>query len=117
MDKDAKLFDEALKLPPEARAALAAKLIDSLDSELDEDAEERWGEEIERRLAEVDAGRVATMGRADTSEGAPRYWSSRGSGEGWHSECRQVVDGVESLLEDLPDRRVDVLFVVDCLKL
>ena len=61
MNKDAKLFDEALKLPPEARAALAAKLIDSLDSELDEDPEERWSAEIERRLAEVDARCVATI--------------------------------------------------------
>ena len=61
MNKDAKLLSEVLKLPAEARAALAVKLIDSLDSEVDQDAEDRWSEEIERRLAEVDAGQVATI--------------------------------------------------------
>jgi len=61
MNEDTKLLADALKLPIEARAALAAKLIDSLDSEVDEDAEARWSEEIERRLADVDAGRVATV--------------------------------------------------------
>ena len=61
MEKETKLLKDVLNLPPEARAALAAKLIDSLDSEPDEDAEEQWGAEIERRLAEVDSGRVATV--------------------------------------------------------
>ena len=61
MNKDAKLLSKVLKLPVEARAALAVKLIDSLDSEVDQDAEDRWSEEIERRLAEVDAGQVATI--------------------------------------------------------
>jgi putative addiction module component (TIGR02574 family) len=61
MSRDVKLLSEMLKLPAEARAALAAKLIDSLDSELDEDAEARWAAEIERRLAEVDAGNVTTI--------------------------------------------------------
>ena len=61
MNEDTKLLADALKLPIEARAALAAKLIDSLDSEVDEDAEARWSEEIERRLADVDSGRVATV--------------------------------------------------------
>ena len=61
MKKRVKLLRDALHLPAEARAALAAKLIDSLDSDLDEDAEERWSEEIERRLADVDAGHVSTI--------------------------------------------------------
>jgi putative addiction module component (TIGR02574 family) len=49
-------LNEVLKLSAEARAALATKLIDSLDSELDEDVEARWSEELERRLAAIDAG-------------------------------------------------------------
>ena len=61
MNRDAKLLKEVLRLPAEARAALAAKLIDSLDSDVDEDAEDQWGEEIERRLAEIDSGRVVTI--------------------------------------------------------
>ena len=52
------LLKEALKLPPEARAALAASLLDSLDQEVDENAEEAWQLEIERRLKELDSGTV-----------------------------------------------------------
>ena len=54
----AELLKEALKLPPEARAALAGSLIDSLDQEVDEGAEAAWEAEIERRLAELDSGSV-----------------------------------------------------------
>ena len=52
------LLKEALKLPPEARAALAASLLDSLDQEVDEDAEAAWHAEIDRRLRELDSGTV-----------------------------------------------------------
>lgn len=50
------LLKEALKLPPEARAALAGSLLDSLDQEVDEDAEAAWHTEIDRRLRELDSG-------------------------------------------------------------
>jgi putative addiction module component (TIGR02574 family) len=43
-------------LPPEARAALIGSLVDSLDTDVDEDAEEAWREEIRRRLEEIDNG-------------------------------------------------------------
>jgi len=52
------LLKEALKLPPEARAALAGSLLDSLDQEVDEDAEAAWHTEIDRRLRELDLGTV-----------------------------------------------------------
>ncbi|MBI3933913.1 MAG: addiction module protein [Acidobacteria bacterium] len=52
------ILKEALKLPPEARAALAGSLLDSLDQEVDEGAEAAWEAEIERRLSELDSGRV-----------------------------------------------------------
>jgi len=52
------ILKEALKLPPAARAALAGSLLDSLDQEVDEGAEAAWEAEIERRLAELDSGRV-----------------------------------------------------------
>ena len=52
------LLKEALKLPPEARAALAASLLDSLDQEVDENAEAAWQLEIDRRLKELDSGAV-----------------------------------------------------------
>jgi putative addiction module component (TIGR02574 family) len=53
-----KLLNDALSLPAEARAALAAKLIESLDETVDPDAEARWAEEIRRRLKEIDEGQV-----------------------------------------------------------
>ncbi len=52
------LLKEALKLPPEARAALAGSLLDSLDQEVDEDAENAWHTEIDRRLKNLDSGKV-----------------------------------------------------------
>ena len=47
-----------MELPAEARAALADSLLDSLDSEIDVDAEELWRKEIERRLASLGDGSV-----------------------------------------------------------
>ena len=57
----AKLLDEALKLPAEARAALAGSLLESLDETIDEDVEEAWALEIARRLEEVRAGKVRAV--------------------------------------------------------
>ena len=57
----ADLLTHALKLPPAARAALADSLIDSLDSEVDEDAEEAWRSEIARRVRDLDSGAVQTI--------------------------------------------------------
>jgi putative addiction module component (TIGR02574 family) len=59
MDHDTDdLLERALKLPAEARAALAGSLIDSLDETVDEGAEEAWAAEIARRLDDLRAGRV-----------------------------------------------------------
>jgi len=59
MPKDAaELLRDALALPPEARAALADSLLESLDAQVDEDAEAVWREEIHRRLTELDNGAV-----------------------------------------------------------
>jgi putative addiction module component (TIGR02574 family) len=52
------ILKEALKLPPEARAALAGTLLDSLDETVDRDAESAWEAEIVMRLKEIDEGRV-----------------------------------------------------------
>ena len=56
-----KLLLEALQLPPEARAALAGQLIESLDAEVDEGAEAAWSLEIARRLAELETGKVKSV--------------------------------------------------------
>lgn len=59
MSRDAaEALKQALALPPEARAALIGRLLESLDSEVSEDAEEAWREEIARRLEEIDGGAV-----------------------------------------------------------
>jgi putative addiction module component (TIGR02574 family) len=54
----ADILKEALKLPPEARAALAGTLLDSLDDIVDQDAETAWEAEIVMRLKEIDEGKV-----------------------------------------------------------
>ena len=54
----AELLKQALKLPPEGRAALAGSLLDSLDEAVDDDAEQAWGVEVSKRLSELREGRV-----------------------------------------------------------
>ena len=56
-----KVLEEALRLPAEARAALAGRLIESLDDMVDEDAEAKWSREIARRIADLDKGKVKTV--------------------------------------------------------
>ena len=57
----AKLLEEALKLSPEARAALAASLLESLEESVDEDVEAAWAAEIAKRIHELDSGAVAAV--------------------------------------------------------
>ncbi len=56
-----KLFEEAMKLDPDERAALTGLLIESLEPESEEGVEETWIAEIERRMAELDSGAVQTV--------------------------------------------------------
>jgi hypothetical protein len=53
-----RLFAEALQLPEQARAALTAELIATLDDASEPDAEAHWSTEIRKRLEEVDSGTV-----------------------------------------------------------
>jgi putative addiction module component (TIGR02574 family) len=55
------LLAEALRLSDEERAALAGELIQSLDTEVDADAEAAWSAEIRKRLDRVDAATAATI--------------------------------------------------------
>ncbi len=52
------MLRDALSLPVEARAALIDSLIDSLDADVDEGAEDAWRKEIRLRLAQIDSGAV-----------------------------------------------------------
>ena len=59
MESDcAEILARAIRLPKEARAALADSLLETLDTEVDENAGEAWRLEISRRLAEIDAKAV-----------------------------------------------------------
>ena len=52
------LFQQASYLDDRDRATLAALLLKSLEHDVDENFESAWQHEIERRLAELDAGDV-----------------------------------------------------------
>ena len=62
MERDAAtLLREALRLSAMDRAALAEALIASLDEDVDDDADAAWRSEVERRIAELDSGSVASI--------------------------------------------------------
>jgi len=62
MKKDtSRILEEALKLPIEARAALAGSLIESLDEVVDENVEAAWADEIARRIEDLDSGKTKTI--------------------------------------------------------
>lgn len=54
--KRSELLSEALELPVDERAQLAAEIVESLDGPFDEDAEQAWDAEIDRRLATIADG-------------------------------------------------------------
>ena len=71
------LLTEALRLSPEERAALAGELIQSLETDIDPDAEAAWSEEIRARLAQLDAGTAKTI---PWSEARRRIHAAAGRG-------------------------------------
>ncbi len=54
-------MNEALQLPPKARADIAGTLLCSLDEREEHGLDEAWAREATRRLADVDAGRVTLV--------------------------------------------------------
>jgi putative addiction module component (TIGR02574 family) len=58
--KAEQLLDEVLRLPDPERAEIAARLIESLEREVDADVDAAWAAEIERRCAALDAGQAVT---------------------------------------------------------
>ena len=60
-------LQELLKLSLEDRARAAKLLLDSLDGEVDADAEDAWAAEIERRLARIQAGEATLISAADAA--------------------------------------------------
>lgn len=76
------LLDEALTLPLDERAKLAAELLESLH-EVESDVEAAWADEIQRRLAAARAGELES------------------------TDWRTVLDRVEQEAERRRPRRLD----------
>jgi putative addiction module component (TIGR02574 family) len=57
----ADVWKEASELSESDRAALAGLLIESLEGPPDPDVEAAWAAEIEKRVAELDAGTVRSI--------------------------------------------------------
>lgn len=71
------VLDDALALGEVDRARLVAKLVESLDGEVDPDTEDAWASEIERRLARIDAGHAKLMSMDEAVAGLHRAARSR----------------------------------------
>jgi putative addiction module component (TIGR02574 family) len=56
-----KLLDDALKLSDKDRAEVAAKLLDSLDSDQEDEIEEEWAAEIMKRIDDLEQGKVKAI--------------------------------------------------------
>lgn len=62
MSKDLKdIAAEALELPLTARAELASRLLESLDDLSEEENDQLWAQEAERRYAEYKAGNIEAV--------------------------------------------------------
>jgi putative addiction module component (TIGR02574 family) len=70
------LFKQALYLDERDRATLAGLLLESLEQKVDEEFESAWQNEIERRLAELDAGSVKLI---PWKEVKAKLWKSAGA--------------------------------------
>ncbi len=56
-----RIVEQALKMPVRERAEIAQRLLESLDQQMDSDVESAWQSEVERRISELDSGRVACI--------------------------------------------------------
>jgi len=64
------LEDSALHLPPQQRAALARKLLLSLEEQNEDEIAEAWRVEAMRRAAEIDNGLADTVSAEEVSTAA-----------------------------------------------
>lgn len=60
----------ALKLDEKDRAKLAKRLLISLEESIDEDIEQAWIDEINRRKAQIESGEVESIPREEVLEKA-----------------------------------------------
>ena len=71
---------QALSLAPEERAQLADRLITSLFD--DQDIEEAWAVEVERRIKDIESGRAKLIPASEAIARAPRSSDSLGQPRG-----------------------------------
>lgn len=62
--------DSALELDENYRAELAKKLIDSLDQQIDDNIEQAWIDEVKRRKAEIQSGKVTPISGEEVHKAA-----------------------------------------------
>jgi putative addiction module component (TIGR02574 family) len=67
MPDAAQILKDALNLPVKDRAALADKLLASLDDLSEEEAERLWADEAHRRLEEYRGGRATAVPADDVA--------------------------------------------------
>jgi putative addiction module component (TIGR02574 family) len=66
MQEAERILADALRLPTEARASLAGRLLQSLDEqEPDEGVEAAWDDESQQRMAAIDNGTMKLMPWSD----------------------------------------------------
>lgn len=56
-----KIVEQALLLPRDDRAELVEKLLQSLNTPLQEEMDKLWAEEAEKRVKEVEEGKVKVL--------------------------------------------------------
>ena len=61
LDNCDEILSAALSLPPNERAILAGHLLESLDAPNQKEIDAAWAEEIEKRIREIDEGKVVTI--------------------------------------------------------
>lgn len=74
MSDSGEVFKDALKLGVEDRAALAQKLLSSLEELTEEEAERLWAEEAQRRLEEYRAGHAKAVPSEEVVRKAERLF-------------------------------------------
>lgn len=70
----AEVFSVALSLDVRDRAALAQRLLASLDELNEEEAERLWADEAQRRLEELRAGRARSVPAEEVARKAERLF-------------------------------------------
>lgn len=61
LDSYDEILSAALSLPPDERAMLADRVLESLDPPNQKQIDAAWAEEVERRIREIDEGKVETI--------------------------------------------------------